>query len=44
MAKKVPVQFVVFEPYGEIPETIKLGNITQIQAINLINTIKKNRK
>ena len=42
MAKKIPVQFVVFEPYGEIPETIKLGNITQIQAINLINTLKKN--
>ena len=41
MAKKIPVQFVVFEPYGEIPETIKLGNITQIQAINLINILKK---
>lgn len=41
MAKKTPVQFVVFEPYGEIPETIKLGNITQIQAIDLINILKK---
>ena len=42
MAKKTPVQFVVFEPYGGIPETIKLGDITQIQAINLIDTLKKN--
>ena len=41
MAQKTHVQFVVFEPYGEIPETVKLGNITQIQAINLVNILKK---
>ena len=42
MAKKTPVQFVVFEPYGEIPEKINLGNITPVQAITLIDTFKTN--
>ena len=38
----IPVRFLVYEIYNDFPQTIKLGNITQTQALELIEKFRNN--
>ncbi|MBP3545382.1 MAG: hypothetical protein J6J82_03695 [Alphaproteobacteria bacterium] len=39
----IPINFLVYEPYNDFPQTIRLGRITQSQALETIDKFRNSR-